>query len=47
MVAGAIARVGRELVILGERYSKWLEKSTSNVPGYEIAANRDTSHAAA
>ena len=41
MSAGAIARVGREIVILGERYSKWLEKNTSNVPGYEVAANRN------
>jgi hypothetical protein len=47
VAAGAIARVGREIVILGERYSKWLERSTSNVPGYEIAANRDRSQAVA
>jgi hypothetical protein len=38
--AGALARVGRELVVLGDRYGKWLQKQTANVPGYEIAANR-------
>lgn len=40
LAAGAISRVGREIVILGGRYSRWLEKNTANVPGYEIAANR-------
>jgi hypothetical protein len=38
--AGALSRVGRDLVVLGERYSRWLEKNCVNVPGYEIAANR-------
>lgn len=37
---GAIARVGRELVIIGERYACWLEKRTSAVPEFEIAPNR-------
>jgi hypothetical protein len=38
--AGALVRVGRELVILGERYARWLEMQAANVPGYQIAANR-------
>ena len=38
--AGAIARVGRELVVIGARYQKWLEKQATNVPGFECAANR-------
>jgi hypothetical protein len=37
--AGALARVGRELIVLGERYARWLEKKTSNVPGYQIPPN--------
>jgi len=38
--AGALARVGRDLIVLGDRYGRWLEKNSSNVPGYAIAANR-------
>jgi hypothetical protein len=38
--AGAIARVGRELVVIGARYQRWLEKQATNVPGFECAANR-------
>jgi len=37
--AGALSRVGRDLIVLGERYGRWLEKNSANVPGYEIAAN--------
>ncbi len=43
---GAIARVGRELVIFGARYTRWLEKRTSDVPGYVPAPNRKTGEAA-
>lgn len=46
MVAGALSRVGREYVVIGERFSRWLEKQASNVPDYQIAANRDQ-HASA
>lgn len=38
--AGAISRVGRELVVLGERYSRWLERRTAEVPGYDCPPNR-------
>jgi hypothetical protein len=38
--AGAIARVGRALIIIGPRYAKFLELQTSRVPGYVIAPNR-------
>lgn len=34
LAAGAIARVGRELVFFGERYTRWLQSQTVNVPGY-------------
>lgn len=39
--AGAISRVGRELVIVGARYARWLEQRASHVAGYECAANRN------
>ncbi len=41
IAAGALSRVGRELVVLGGKYTKWLEKRAAHVPGYEIAANRE------
>jgi hypothetical protein len=37
--AGCLVRVGRELVVIGDRYARWLEKQAANVPGYQIAAN--------
>ena len=40
VAARAIARIGRELVILGEPYTKWLERQVSAVPGFECPANR-------
>lgn len=40
IAAGCLSRVGREIVVLGAKYTKWLEKQSANVPGYEIAANR-------
>lgn len=41
--AGALARVGRELVIIGDRYIRWLERRTSAVAGFECPANRQKS----
>jgi hypothetical protein len=40
MAAGALVRVGRELVVLGTRYTRWLERQASRVPDFEIAPNR-------
>jgi len=40
IAAGVLARVGRELVVLGERYSKWLQIHCADVPGYQIAPNQ-------
>lgn len=37
---GALARVGRELVVFGARYTRWLEKRATDVPGYVPAPNR-------
>ena len=39
--AGALVRVGRELVIIGAPYVRWLQKKGVEVPGYECGANRD------
>lgn len=40
LAAGALSRVGRELVVVGARYAAWLERRASNVADYEIAPNR-------
>jgi hypothetical protein len=46
LVAGALARVGRELVVLGPRYTKWLEKRAAFVPDFEIVPNKKRRDAA-
>jgi hypothetical protein len=38
--AGALVRVGRDLVIFGAEYSAWLQKQAARVDGFEIAPNR-------
>ena len=38
---GALVRVGRELVIIGDKYIRWMQKKGSAVPGYECPANKD------
>lgn len=38
---GALSRVGRELIVIGDRYARWLERNASNVPGYQCPANRE------
>ncbi|MGH8228270.1 MAG: hypothetical protein ACREU3_10275 [Steroidobacteraceae bacterium] len=43
---GAMSRVGRELVFLGARYSRWLERRAAYVPDFEIAPNRPKKDAA-
>jgi hypothetical protein len=40
MSAGVLTRVGREIIVLGARYTKWLETQSANVTRFEIAANR-------
>ena len=40
---GALVRVGRELVIIGDRYVRWMQKKGSAVPGYQCPANKDRS----
>jgi hypothetical protein len=38
--AGALTRIGRDLVILGDPFSRWLESQSSRVDGFSIAPNR-------
>lgn len=38
--AGALARVGRELVVFVEPYTRWLQSNGRNVVGFECPANR-------
>lgn len=40
--AGALARVGRQLVVIGGPYARWLQRKSAAVTGYECAANRET-----
>jgi hypothetical protein len=39
LASGALSRVGRELVVLGPRYFRWLERQASRVPDFACAAN--------
>jgi hypothetical protein len=47
--AGALTRVGRDLVVLGGPFSRWLESQSGRVDGFDIAPNRPAApeHAAA
>jgi hypothetical protein len=38
--AGALTRVGRDLVVMGAPYSKWLESLAGRVDDFHIAPNR-------
>ena len=38
--AGALSRVGKQIVVLGDRYGRWLQLHTCDVPNYQIAPNR-------
>jgi hypothetical protein len=37
---GALVRIGRELVVIGVNYAKWLNRHRARVAGYDIAPNR-------
>lgn len=41
--AGVLTRIGREIVVLGARYSRWLESHSADVPNFDIAPNRAAS----
>jgi hypothetical protein len=38
--AGALTRPGRELVIVGHRYCRWLERKATRVPDFDNGAAR-------
>jgi hypothetical protein len=40
IAAGALARIGREFVIIGMPYTRWLQKQTTRAAVYDIAPNR-------
>jgi hypothetical protein len=39
-------RIGRDLVVIGSNYSRWLDAHSSQVNGYQIAPNRTASQTA-
>lgn len=47
LACGALTRIGRDLVVIGSAYVKWLNKHRAHVPGYEIAPNREGEASAA
>lgn len=38
--AGALTRIGRNLVVLGNGYMKWLASQAANVTEYDVPMNR-------
>jgi hypothetical protein len=41
VAAGALVRLGRELVIMGGPYAAWLQRRSDRVAGFEIAPNAE------
>jgi hypothetical protein len=39
LAAGALTRIGRDLVVLGGPFSRWLESQAGRVEGFQIAPN--------
>lgn len=44
--AGALVRVGRQLVIVGGNYHGWLARKATRVPDFKLAVNDATRHGA-
>jgi len=42
MAAGALTRVGRDLVVIGAPYAAWLQSQANRVSDYHIAPNQRT-----
>ena len=40
ILAGALTRIGRELVVFGEGYCRWLARGAVQVPDFQVPANR-------
>ncbi len=47
LAVGALGRVGRDLMIFGEGYARFLARQTQRVENYTIAANREQAREAA
>ena len=45
VAAGALVRVGRDLVIVGQNYASWLSKQSGRVHDFAIAPNKRQSAA--
>jgi hypothetical protein len=39
IAAGALCRVGRQFVVLGDRYTRWLRKHAARAAKFDIATN--------
>lgn len=39
MACGALARVGRELIVFGDAYIRWVRSKAANVDGFKIPPN--------
>lgn len=46
ILAGALTRVGREIVVFGEPYSRWMQKRSIEVPGFAkgSAVHKERAH---
>ena len=40
LAAGAVARIGRDIIFFGAQYEKFLKRGAARIPDYQIAANR-------
>jgi hypothetical protein len=47
IAAGAISRIGRDLVVIGHPYMRWLQSKTELAAPIHIAPNRPPQHAPA
>jgi hypothetical protein len=46
IACGALCRIGRNLVVIGEGYAQFLARKVKRVEGYQIAPNREPPPAA-
>ena len=47
LAAGALCRPGRELVVIGARFTKWLERKATRVPEFDNGAARTRNRSSA
>lgn len=39
VAAGALTRIGRELVVMGAAYEQWMQRQSGRVAGFDLAVN--------